>query len=211
MDTLNIDRAQLGWKFWLIWMGASIAGVIVYGMTIPVIIGVINMLAPLQQMENLSPEQRWIGITISLVGNLMLGAAIGLGQWLVLRRYMPNLGWWILATAIGYTLPLELGQVMPLRDPVWLAGTAMFVTFGLALGILQWLVLRRCMPHCEWWIAFTLVGWLLAFALTGIAILANLYVEPFDLLGAFLVPIGTSGIGMVWLLRRSTNLSNVMA
>lgn len=208
MVTLNIARAQLGWRFWSGWMAASIVSVIVYMLTIPVIFGIITTLVPTLQYENIPAGQQWILAGISLFGASALGALIGLAQWLLLRRYLPGSGWWILATAIGYTVPLEVSAISPLRDPPWLAGVVIFVLFGLTLGIAQWLVLRRYMPHSVWWTAFTLVGWLLAFALTTIAYTTELYVEPFDLLSAFIVPIGTSGIGMVWLLRRASNLPN---
>jgi hypothetical protein len=75
MTALGFGRAQPGWRFWLLWMSASFAGVIVYAVTIPVIMGAINSLAPAQQVENLAPEQRWIAIAISLFANAARGGA----------------------------------------------------------------------------------------------------------------------------------------
>jgi hypothetical protein len=202
MVTPNVDRAQPGWRFWLLWMGANIAGVIVFMMTVPVLYGVIGMFVSAPQDETIAPEQLWIGIAINLISSAALGAAIGLAQWLVLRRYLSRLGWWVLATMIGYALPLALGPSIPLREPPWLAGSIMFLMFGATLGILQWLVLRGRVYQAGWWIALCIGSWLLAFALTGIAYLSGLYVEPFDLLAAFLVPVAVAGAGIVWLLRR---------
>lgn len=203
MATLSFDRAQPGWRFWLIWMGASTAGVIVYALIIPVLFGVINALAPMQQLENITPEQRWVGVAIALLGYGALGAAIGLAQWLVLRRYLRGTGWWVLATLLGYALPFILIRSMPPSEQPWLAGTSMFLMLGTTLGILQWLVLRGRVRHAGWWIAISIAGWLAAFALTGAAIVSGLYVEPFDLLAAFLVPVAVAGAGIVWLLRRA--------
>ena len=202
MVTVSIAHTQFGWRFWFGWMAASILSIIVYLLTIPMLISSMSPLVPGLQAGNTSPDQAWIGVGIGLLGALTLGALIGLAQWLLLRRYLPQSGWWILATAIGYAIPLEFSTLSPLRDPPWLGGLVTFVLFGLALGVAQWLVLRRRMLQSEWWVAFTLLGWLLAFALTSIAYATDLYFEPFDLLSAFIVPIGTSGIGMVWLLRR---------
>ncbi len=202
MATLTVDRAQSGWRFWLLWMGASIAGVIVYGLVTPVIFGVINMLAPMQP-ENIPPEQRWIGFAIGLLGSAALGAAIGAAQWLVIRRYLRGVGWWVLATMIGYAVPLSFGLIMPIREPPWLVGVSMFLTFGVILGILQWLTLRGRVYQAGWWVAISIGGWLAAFALTGAAIVSGLYVEPFDMLAAFIVPIAIAGAGIIWLLRRA--------
>ncbi|MBI5032515.1 MAG: hypothetical protein HZB51_18475 [Chloroflexi bacterium] len=211
MVTVSMDRAHLGWRFWSAWMAASIISVIVYMMMIPVFFSFIDMLAPTLEFESISQDQQWILQAINFFGMAVLGALIGLAQWLLLRRYLPRSGWWILATAIGCIVPMQFGEMFPWRDPPWLGGAIMFMLFGLTLGIAQWFVLRRYMAHSVWWTAFTLVGWLLAFALTSIAYVTDLYVEPFDLLSAFIVPIGTSGIGMVWLLRQSPHLSNVRA
>lgn len=204
------DRTQLGWRFWFIWMGASIAATVAYMLTIPLIIGIINALAPMLQAENITPEQRWIGVAITLLGSAALGAVIGLAQWLVLRRYLSRLGWWVLATMIGYVLLLTLGPSIPVREPPWLAGSIMFLMAGAALGILQWLVLRGRVYHAGWWVAISIGGWVLAFALTGIAYLSGLYVEPFDLVSAFLVPVGVAGAGIVWLLRQSAPVAQAL-
>lgn len=203
MATLNFDRARPSWRFWLLWMGASIAGVIVYALTIPVIMGVISALAPAQQIETLSPEQRWIGIAIELLGAAALGAAIGLAQWLVLRNYLYGLGWWVLATTIGYTIPLISGPIIPVLEPPWLAGSILFLMFGTLLGVPQWLVLRGRVPKAGWWIAISIAGWLAAFALTGMVIVSGLYVEPFDMIAAFFVPVAVAGAGIAWLFRQS--------
>ncbi len=79
----------------------------------------------------------------------------------------------------------------------------MFLTFGVILGILQWLTLRGRVYQAGWWVAISIAGWLAAFALTGAAIVSGLYVEPFDMLAAFIVPIAIAGAGIIWLLRRA--------
>ena len=202
MAALAVDRAPPGWRFWLLWMGASIAAAVAYTLFIPVVFGIINALAPMQQVENLAPEQRWIGIAFGLLGSGALGAAIGLAQWWVMRKYLSRVGWWVLATLIGYAVPLSLGPLIPVREP-WLAGLSVFLMFGVILGILQWLTLRGRVQKAGWWIAVSVGGWLLPYALTDIAYLSGVYVEPFDLLSAYFIPVAVAGAGMIWLLRRS--------
>lgn len=207
MAALNFDRARPGSRFWLLWMGASVAGVIVYMLIVPFLIGVISMLAPSSQVENNAPEQYWVGTAITLLGSAALGAAIGFAQWLVLRNYLRGLGWWVLATTIGYTIPLISGPILPVREPPWLAGSIMFLMFGILLGVPQWLVLHGHVTKAGWWLAISIAGWLVAFALTGAAIVSGLYVEPFDLLAAFFVPVAVAGAGIAWLLRRPTPIN----
>ena len=203
MATLNSDRAQAGWRFWLLWMGACIVGVFVYALMIPFIVAAMNAIAPAQQAGSGAPGQTWTGVAIALIGSGTLGAVIGLAQWLVLRRYLRGSGWWVLATAIGYAVPLALGPLFPLPQPPWLAGGMMFLLFGIVLGVLQWLVLRGRVQKAGWWVAISIVSWLAAFALIGAVIVSGLYAEPFDLYAAFLVPVALAGAGIVWVLRRA--------
>ena len=49
----------------------------------------------------------------------------------------------------------------------------------------------------------------LAFLLIGAAYLSGLYVEPFDMLAAFLVPTIVTGGGMLWLLRRTAHINSL--
>jgi hypothetical protein len=87
---------------------------------------------------------------------------IGVLQWAVLRRYLRQAGWWILASALGWAAgwgiviaiaPLGIGL---LAEPL----------LGAATGMLQWLVLRRQLRQAGWWIVVSTLGWTVA--LTGL-------------------------------------------
>jgi len=41
------------------------------------------------------------GMWDDAVGLLILGSAMGLPQWLVLRQHLSKAGWWVLASALG--------------------------------------------------------------------------------------------------------------
>jgi hypothetical protein len=85
--------------------------------------------------------------------------------------------WWVLASAVGWGLAMFL-VVYPVRvmDRIWgfLFGPLIFRTavseallgilFGVVIGTLQWLVLRRHIPRASWWIAATVAGLGLGFA-----------------------------------------------
>jgi hypothetical protein len=107
--------------------------------------------------------------------------------------------WWVLATAAGYavlTLAGNLaGSMIPFQGPGWLMGGIMFLMVGIALGILQWLVLSHRVDSAGWWVVISVGGWALAYAVMGLAIVSGLYAEPFDMLAAFLVPTMVSGAG----------------
>lgn len=98
---------------------------------------------------------------------------------------------------------MAFGSLVSGLEPPWLAGMVIFLEFGVILGALQWLVLRGRVDHAGWWIAISLAGWAMAAALIDLAYISGLYVEPFDLLAAFLVPVAVAGGGIAWLLRRS--------
>jgi hypothetical protein len=97
------------------------------------------------------------------VAPFSVGLLIGVLQWVVLRRYLRQAGWWILASALGWAAgwgiviavaQLEIGL---LTEPL----------LGAAMGMLQWLVLRRQLRQAGWWIVVSTLGWTVA--LTGLA------------------------------------------
>ncbi len=201
MTVLNPTWIRPGWRFWVLWMLASIAGVFL----------AILILTPMNWLlfafENRAiPE--WLGISFALIGAVALGGAIGAAPWLVLRRWIARSGWWVLATLLGYGLLLVLPSVFPLRALIPegeltgpLTGAIMFVVTGAGMGILQWLVLRGHVVRAGLWIAITFAGWVGAYLLTGLFIILGLYIEPMDMLFAFLVPVAVGGVGLVGLLR----------
>ena len=57
----------------------------------------------------------WLGWTAAPLNNLdliflLMGLAIGITQWLLLRRRLARAGWWIAASALGWGL---LGLITP--------------------------------------------------------------------------------------------------
>jgi len=110
---------------------------------------------------------------------LMLGAAVGLGQWVVLRRRFDiKLLWWLTATMFGFALHgLILGLDTRLLSGDQVAGqviadeltqTAALRSLGLLgsgivlVGVPQWLVLRQHLPKASWWILASTFGLLVA-------------------------------------------------
>lgn len=202
MTTLPLRQTHPGLVFWVQWMLATVAGAVAYViMLIPLMRG-ITLLAPAGP-ESVAEPPIWLQLVLRAFGMGLLGAAIGLAQWLVLRRVLRGVGWWVPATMVGYAALNVAGWIwlLSVEPPPWLAGSTSFVLVGLVLGVAQWLVLRGRVERAGWWIAISVAGWTLALALTRLIILSGLYVEPMDMLSALLVPVAISGAGLVWLLQ----------
>jgi hypothetical protein len=80
----------------------------------------------------------------------------GLLQYALLRRYLPRMGGWVLATLVdwilGYILvaiPDRVGWTDALLKNIEL----MFPVMGVSIGLAQWLLLRGRLPQAAWWLS----------------------------------------------------------
>ncbi len=102
----------------------------------------------------------------------MTGLVVGAAQWLVLRRYMQHAGWWVVASAFGWFLGINvdimtggvLAPIVELLSSVgglwkvfWLNVVSDLVIFAV-LGVAQWLVLHRHTQHAGWWVLANVIG-----------------------------------------------------
>jgi hypothetical protein len=68
----------------------------------------VNVIVSLAEGADTSTDLGWVVVTIAF------GAALGIAQWLALRRQLPRTGWWVLISAIGWvTAGLLAGAVSP--------------------------------------------------------------------------------------------------
>ncbi len=100
-------------------------------------------------------------ILVPLAGLFMGGLQYGL-----LRRYLPRMGWWVLATA-GSWLLLMIFDWLTARMSESFDINGAFIMLGLSVGVGQWLLLRRRLPRASWWIGANGVGWGLLSLVTG--------------------------------------------
>ena len=83
----------------------------------------------------------------------LMGLLTGLLQYLLLRRYLPRMGGWVVATLLGWLLlAVALYLVSTLVSRAVIVGTGWstvlaMVLIGGALALPQWLVLRRRVPR----------------------------------------------------------------
>jgi hypothetical protein len=98
---------------------------------------------------------------------LVIGAGVGIAQWLVLRRLAGGARWWILASIIGFGIGKVLGDQVT-TNLGGLVGIALGgATIGLAAGSLQWIELRRQGADPGMWIVASTVGWAVGWLLIG--------------------------------------------
>ena len=200
---MKVERAQVDWGFWLQWVLASIVGWAL-GAIVSLLVSAI---APV------------VG-AIPVVGGSIVGAGVGIMQWLVLRRRFHRAGWWVLASTMGSAVGWAVGQNLiepvtmflsryeeALGGRVVVSLSVFGVMVGGMVGTMQWLVLRRWVYRAGWWILANTLGWATAFladpvvvlALWPSAVLATIMGEV--TFGAVLGAI--TGVTLVWLSRHS--------
>ncbi len=206
-------------RLWLWWLLVGVLGWAVgwnLGLAVGDFVGIaFGPGLPLAAVEVLTGAVTWA----------ILGLIFGLGQWLVLRRYLPRVGGWVLATGLGLTF---LGAVKWLQGPtmdailrpLWRAGldwpvpifsvglaTLFEGASGLVLGTAQWFVLRRRVDWAGQWPWINALAW--AVVAPAIGLLTWLLGELPEWLGLRLLPLVGSvivalitGLGLARLLRK---------
>ncbi|NJM96283.1 MAG: hypothetical protein HC800_02905 [Phormidesmis sp. RL_2_1] len=151
---------------------------------------------------------------VSWADGLLGGALIGLAQWQMLRPYLSPAYPWIMATTLGWgALALlnigAIGWMAPGTPNLWFRGV--FGIFyggyvGLALGAIQWLVIRHQVKQAWRWMPWNAGAWAVAIALGwliggSLRALSHLFVSEVVGLGvAWGVIAALSGLGIVGLL-----------
>jgi hypothetical protein len=144
------------------------------------------------------------------VGGALAGIVIGSGQWLVLRRRLPQAGWWIAATAAGQAIGLAAGAALVGygTEPGELAVQG--AVTGLAIGGLQALVLRRNGTSWYWWALAMPPLWALGWTVTWAG---GIHVdEQFTNFGAYgaIVVTALSGLLLAQVLRSGTSRGAIL-
>ena len=136
-------------SFRIKWMLASVVGCAV-GLSIGAVVALV-----------LSP----IGVNLGLVW-VVVGASVGVAQWLVLREQICRAGWWVVASIVGWSMGWGVGFPLTvslferssvISDLVYVV--AIWLGVGAWIGAVQWLVLRRQVHQAGWWMLASAVGW----------------------------------------------------
>ena len=188
---MTVERNRIGWGFWLQWVLASTVGIFV-----GFIVGF-----PLSLLTS-DVLGEPLGYSF---GGIVIGIGVGVLQWLVLRRRISGMGWWVLTSAAGgLILPAAFEGLSQSLESYGLplGWTGVVALGGAVTGTLQWLVLRGQVSRAGWWVLASTVGWGLGMT-AAIAFSWGVGDSDFRALvvtGAVLGAV-TGGV-LVWLLRQ---------
>jgi hypothetical protein len=185
--------------FWLWWLFATLVGIII-GMAI-VFLGLI----PLRNNSS-QAAQAARGFVIGAA----FGATVGTAQWFVLRRYFDRVGWWVLLTFIGwvaYWVLNTMNLLVKAQGIAFIPDLLNLAIFGVILGVLQWLLLRKKIHFAGWWVPANIAGMMLASLVIDAIDTALQGDSPFDFITGSIVWAIITGVCMVWLLKRSSSIT----
>lgn len=139
------------WVLWLKWilastMGWAVGWALAGEITIGAVIGIMQWVV----LRPLVPQAGWWALAsavgwavgqmlvvtmfptkVGVIAGAFLGAILGLGQWIVLRRWFHQAGWWIIMSTLGWALGLA-GMLGPS-----MVGAVVGATTGFALELLM--------------------------------------------------------------------------
>jgi len=163
-----------GWGFWLLWVLANAFGGIaglVAGSVLSIGLAIGAALVSAVFAGHDAPvlfSAVWTAVFLVAFGTA-LGITIGFAQWLMLRQYVRKAGWWVLASAAGWTIWClgiavataltnlnETVSEVKVANAILVAATG---SIGLVVGCSQWVVLRRRVRNAGWWILASMAGW----------------------------------------------------
>ena len=134
--TKDTERAQVGCYVWFLWaMAWTVAS------TVALFVALVAI------------PQGVHGIIVARVG--MVGAAVGIAQWFVLRGQVFRAGWWVLASAAGFAVggaviraasefESSLRGFSYLPHPVYVAGFVLgLALYGAITGVVMVWLLRQ--------------------------------------------------------------------
>ena len=227
-------RRKPGWGFWLLWVLANAFGGIagfVAGSVLSIGVGVgVALVSVVFAGHDASVLFSVVLTAVFLaVFGTALGTAIGYAQWLMLRQHVRKAGWWMLASAAGWTIWClgivvataltnlnETASEVKVANAILVAATG---AIGLVVGGSQWVVLRRRVRSAGWWILASMAGWAMVgylLATQGVTIgIGGNQLDPITvdaasgllplvggIVGANAMSSSLTGAVLVWLLRQ---------
>lgn len=128
----------------------------------------------------------------------MGGLIVGVAQWLVLWRYIPQAGWWVPASAFGWVLGfLVCGSIIVHFAPL----VVLIPVVHAVLGVAQWLVLRRHTQYAGWWVLASAISGVVLQAVASPATAYHVGGRALSYGAGWAASGAVTGIMLVWLLR----------
>ncbi len=206
MDNPTLSEARTrspDWLFWLSWVSASTAAILLGFGIIYALIFIAKAVLP-----GINEDRLFGGLTFPI-----LATVVGASQWLVLRTRVSRSGWWILATGVGMLVGMALGRgvvqsISPITGQQWDPDSqsgllVLYVLIGLSLALAQLPILWRCVTAFALWPLVSVVGWLVLGLIMGKSI-----DRTSDILALGAVPAAFTGFGLIWLIRTPSDQPN---
>ncbi|HEX6034970.1 MAG TPA: hypothetical protein VFY83_11065 [Anaerolineales bacterium] len=127
----------------------------------------------------------------------IIGLLTGICQYILLRRYLPHMEYWIAATLLSWLIPFVTGYfiiaVLAQKNDTFSIMLGMLL-IGATMALPQWWMLRHRVRHAAWWLLAYGLGWCL------VGLLNLVTAEPLPVLLAIaLMPAIATGVAC-WLL-----------
>lgn len=221
---MTLKQTKLGWSFWLKWL---LATTVSFSICFIAFFYLGKMLALMIGYPHEDPFFYHLAYNIH---SIVICAGVGIIQWLILRRIVSRVGWWMPAMLVGFILTLVLLYTLPITRIHFLdveysfadnLVSSIFWSLGGTLaGVFQWFFLRRHISRAYWWILANAVGWSLGaivwqlgewFLLKRVGYQFSELFEFLQIINTFglLFPIvvgAVTGLALVLLLRQHGNL-----
>ncbi len=198
---MKVERVHISLGLWLLWTLVNTAGFAFGGFAFHFPFGFSS-----GPPQSFAPENAVVGFAVGAV----TGVVIGTLQWLVLRRVISGVGWWVVATLGGVAVVHAVGDAATGFVAFWVVA----LPSGVVIGILQWLVLRRLGYTARFWVLASIIGWFVGLTLgmalaeftglmtlTGPAGYATQHAVVGSVTGAVIGAI--TGRVLIWLVRQS--------
>jgi hypothetical protein len=134
----------------------------------------------------------------------IIGLLTGILQYILLRRYLPHMGWWIAATFLGWLMPFVWFFIF---SRLFIPGSSTvrivlgMIVLGTTVALPQWWLLRKRVQHAWWWVLVFGLAWGMV-GLYDLLTLSDLFPV---LLGFAIVPAIATSIACWLLLDRLPN------
>lgn len=143
-----IANEKPGWFFYLGWVALNAIAVIMAGYI---------ALAIMPLVTERGEGTHFLDLLFPIIGLLT-----GILQYILLRRYLPHMGWWIAATFLGWLMPFVIGfifsgLVIPGSSTVSIVLGMMVL--GTTVALPQWWLLRKRVQHAWWWVLVFGLAW----------------------------------------------------
>ena len=121
---------------------------------------------------------------------IVSGVAVAAFQWAVLYKRIPNAWRWVIVSSLGWIVGYILFVVFFASGLEFLLGPVV----GGAVGIAQWLLLRKEVDWAGWWIILSILAWT-----TGLTLVPGL-------LSSGALPGALTGLALIILFRFSPKI-----